>query len=254
MIRVSKPVIAPAALSPGAGLVQSLIDDAAGGIRSGASNEPFAFDRGVYAHASVKAALRAAQFDKCCYCEGKIGAHSAGDVEHFRPKTRTRQGPNEVLVYPGYYWLAYQWANLFFACDQCNRVGKRDFFPLGVPANRARLPTDSLAIEEPMLVDPSADDPRAHIRFNTWIPEGQSERGRETIRIVGLDRDALNDDRRSHYKIIDVLAQLLALPELENDRAAAKALLLDFSGPTAQYSAMTNDCLAAHGISQAELQ
>jgi hypothetical protein len=80
----------------------------------------FVFDRAVYGHTDVKAALRLAQHDKCGFCESKISHIAFGDVEHFRPKSAIRNAPGEALVSPGYFWLAYDWGNLLFACECCN--------------------------------------------------------------------------------------------------------------------------------------
>jgi hypothetical protein len=42
------------------------------------------------------------------------------------------------LEQPGYFWLAYVWANLFLACQLCNQSFKKNLFPLADPAKRAR--------------------------------------------------------------------------------------------------------------------
>jgi len=69
-----------------------------------AGTPEFTFKSTIYGHATVKDALVAAQFAKCCFCEAKVG-HD-GDVEHFRPKSGTRQHSGAPLLQPGYYWLA----------------------------------------------------------------------------------------------------------------------------------------------------
>jgi len=46
----------------------------------------FKFDRDIYAHEDVKAALKAMQHDKCAFCESKVSHIAYGDVEHYRPK------------------------------------------------------------------------------------------------------------------------------------------------------------------------
>jgi hypothetical protein len=87
-------------------------------------SETLVFDRAVYAHTSVKRELIAMQHEKCAFCEAKPLHVSDGDVEHFRPKGGVRQADTDPLQQPGYYWLAYDWANLMFSCERCNRRHK----------------------------------------------------------------------------------------------------------------------------------
>ena len=96
------------------------------------ANAKLSFDRGIYGADEVKAVLRAAQHDKCCFCEAKVSPVAFGDVEHFRPKAAVRQSVNDPEIRRGYYWLAYTWNNLFLACEVCNRKYKSTLFPLAV--------------------------------------------------------------------------------------------------------------------------
>src|SRR5262245_11729008 len=52
----------------------------------------------------------------CAYCETPISQESSGDIELFRPET-------------AYWWLAYDWENLYVTCAECNK-NKRDQFPI----------------------------------------------------------------------------------------------------------------------------
>ena len=98
------------------------------------------FSGDIYGHDEVRAALRTAQHSKCCYCESKI-THITEDVEHYRPKGAVRQSPHDARpLSPGYYWLAYEWKNLYLSCSICNSSHKRDLFPLKNPERRARSP------------------------------------------------------------------------------------------------------------------
>jgi hypothetical protein len=106
----------------------------------------------------VKAALRIAQHDKCGFCESKVTHVAFGDVEHFRPKAAFRAIQGDALTRPGYYWLAYEWTNLLFACEPCNRRHKGNLFPLVDEATRARSHTDDITRETPLFIDPTAED------------------------------------------------------------------------------------------------
>ena len=156
------------------------------------------FDRDIYAHKEVRVLLEAVQHGKCCYCETRI-AHVGGDVEHFRPKSSIRRQPGGVREYPGYFWLAYEWDNLYLACRDCNEKHKSDVFPLQNEAKRARSPQDRLGAERPTLIDPK-HDPCSILSFDgpTVVPVRGNERGRLTIECLGLNRSSLEEDRRTH--------------------------------------------------------
>ncbi len=87
------------------------------------------------------------QHDKCAFCESKVSAIAYGDVEHFRPKAGYQQSHDDDLQRPGYYWLAYEWSNLFFSCSICNQQGKRNVFPLANPRRRATCHRDDIGLE-----------------------------------------------------------------------------------------------------------
>src|SRR5712692_7871491 len=130
MILIGKPAARPPRLSRGVARTRTNCNafEAEPGIYI-QGGQKFSFDRGIYGHSSVKRALQTAQHNKCCYCEGLFIGHAAGDVEHYRPKDGAQQDRTAGVQYPGYYWLAYDWANLYFSCEICNRVHKRRFFP-----------------------------------------------------------------------------------------------------------------------------
>ena len=120
-------------------------------------------DPGIYADDWVKAALEELFHRKCAYCEAPIGAEADWNVEHFRPKGRVA----ERHGHPGYYWLAYEWLNLYPVCEHCNQRrkdrplwgdlqfaeagGKQDQFPLEDEATRAMAPGDAFICNDPYL-------------------------------------------------------------------------------------------------------
>ena len=150
----------------------------------------FNFDNEVYGHPTVKQALIAAQYGKCCFCERKIGV--GGDVEHFRPKAAVRQSRNTPLLRPGYYWLAYDWDNLLLACSECNQRHKKNLFPLLNPTTRARSHNDAVTAEESLFLHPAQENPEQHISFRKEIAFAVrgNRRGKETLvpRNAGVDR------------------------------------------------------------------
>ena len=168
-------------------------------------------DDAVYADPRVKAALEKLFHDKCAYCETPLAAPSDWDVEHFRPKKAVAERKD----HPGYYWLAYEWANLYPSCQHCNQsrkdrprwgdpvsgptAGKSDQFPLEDEGTRAFLPTDDLKRERRLLIDPCEDQPEDHLRYTIdgGIVEVQDDRQGETsIQVFHLTRRRLRDARR----------------------------------------------------------
>lgn len=89
------------------------------------SGEPLTdkdFSSGIWRKKDVRPVLWEHHNGKCCYCERKRDPKGEPDVEHFRPKTKTTEDGN-----PGYWWLAYDWSNLFFSCKACNQKKVRTF-------------------------------------------------------------------------------------------------------------------------------
>ena len=159
----------------------------------------------IYGDAEVKAAFIADQHEKCCYCESKFIATGFGDVEHFRPKGGVRQQTQGKLEKPGYYWLAYEWTNLFFSCEICNRRYKRNWFPLLNPALRARHHAQSVSRERTLLPDPGHTNPGRYLRFNKHVVTATEARGKACIRAYGLDRAPLNRRREEFLETLKII-------------------------------------------------
>jgi uncharacterized protein (TIGR02646 family) len=182
----------------------------------------------AYKNAKVKAKLHEIFKGKCAYCEVDYAAGQPGDVEHFRPKGRVSEG--KKLIRPGYYWLGAEWSNLLPSCADCNRPrahvfpggrresrGKGDQFPLANPARRARRPGQE-RYERVLLLDPSRSTPERHLEFTrdrlrlgvvrpALLGNGrESEKGKHSIQVYGLDRVGLVKARRDHaLRIRDVV-------------------------------------------------
>jgi uncharacterized protein (TIGR02646 family) len=208
----------------------------------------FTFDSSIYGAKSVKNALVKAQQGKCAFCESQVRHIAHGDVEHYRPKGGVRQREADPLDQPGYFWLAYGWENLFFACQLCNQSFKKNLFPVADPTRRARSHLDDLAAEQPMLIHPADEEPSALIGFREEMafPIDDDPRGRTTIEVLGLNRDELAEFRLDHLKPFRLLRQ--ALPLLPADSAEAQEIQALFEQavlPRAQYSSMIRALLDA---------
>lgn len=111
------------------------------------------------------------------YCEDS----EATDIEHFYPKA----------IYPA---RSFKWDNYLLACSNCNSNYKRSQFPL-----------DSTGL--PLLIDPASEDPMNHLDLSLttgkFIPA--TDKGEESIRVFGLDRQVLEVGRRDAWSILCAL-------------------------------------------------
>lgn len=247
MIPISKPALAPAVLNTrGKTQIRAM---SAAFTRSPASylkgEKKFAFESGIYGHKSVKEVLIKAQHGKCFLCESKVTHVAHGDVEHFRPKGGYRQKESDEMAVPGYYWLAYEWSNLFFACQICNQKFKKNLFPLSNPAKRAVSHRDDVLAEKPHFINPADEDPLKFISFRKEIPFAlkNNRRAKATIKLLGLDRPELNELRFDRYRMLKALFSIarLGIPE----SADARAFLDDAVKDEAEFSSMARAGVAA---------
>jgi uncharacterized protein (TIGR02646 family) len=139
----------------------------------------------IYNSDIVRETLETIQKNKCCYCETK-STRSNNDVEHFRPKAAYSSDFKGDSKYPGYFWLAYDWDNLFLACQVCNQIFKNDYFPIEEESTRAQLNNFSIENEITFLVHPSKDEPSEDIEYRGSIPFGKTEKGKKTIAYLGF--------------------------------------------------------------------
>lgn len=183
--------------------------------------------RDHYRHAEIKKASAKLFHHKCAYCESDL-RNVEWDVEHFRPKKAVAERPD----HPGYYWLAYTWANLYPSCKFCNQrredkptwdddtagetAGKFYQFPLLDEAKRAMNPDANIAQEQPLLLDPCLDKPELYLKFNLLgeaVAIADDKRGLATIKICFLNRRALRSLRVK--KISEVIGLVKVIREQE---------------------------------------
>ncbi len=195
---------------------------------SNRSIEKMEFNTSIYGDRTVKNQLKEEQHNKCCYCENKFSASSYGDVEHFRPKAAVKIANIRKYQYPGYYWLAYDWNNLFFSCEKCNRSFKKNQFPIVDEQQRMRSHQEQLNInnEDALLIHPSNEDATEFIQFRNEIPYAieDNEKGKTTISVLKLDRDNLNELRFEYFKKLEYL---LPYAEFDLEDEDFTALLLE---------------------------
>jgi uncharacterized protein (TIGR02646 family) len=200
MIRVDRSSVPPPATleSELAGHEQSRASAFFALDERGRGQRRFEFNAELFGSSDVKAALMQLFSGKCAYCETPIGERGIGDVEHHRPKAWAL-GLDGAPAPDHYWWLAYDWNNLYLVCHRCNRM-KASRFP--VVGERARIGAtgDALLAEQALLLDPCVDEPTDHLVFTEYGEVVSStERGRATIEILGLNRSDLIAARASVF-------------------------------------------------------
>jgi uncharacterized protein (TIGR02646 family) len=229
MISVHKAAVPPAILTAPAAVAARMALEQAYNANPAGCQQPGTPAlkplRRIYADRAVKRQLIADQHGKCAYCETRFVHSSPGDVEHYRPKAGYRQTASQAVQGPGYYWLAYEWSNLLFACEDCNRIRKRQLFPLSNdPAGRARSHHDDLSQEAPLLLNPATcAAPESHLTFVDEVAQGLTPAGKASVKAYDLNRVALLDDRREQLRCLrseEVLSRIFELdpPAADLDR------------------------------------
>lgn len=227
----------------------------------------------AYKCEAVKKALSGLFGTKCAYCESSYAHITAMEVEHFRPKGGYIDDDGKFRS-PGYYWLAASYDNLLPSCIDCNRErkqfhwtkdgrrvvtksGKANRFPIAPGTQRANVPAE-LPNEMPLLLNPCTDYPEQHLRFfadgfvepATTAEENQMSKGRATIDIYGLVRDALVSERRKWATLMEAAMQGVLTadrnmrehpqdPAMVSQRTEAENALTFFLQPDSPYLAMT---------------
>lgn len=153
--------------------------------------------------------LRAVFVNKCVYCEVIIDNEpDAVVLNFFRPPEGALQVDGTVDP-DHYWWLSWEWSNLYLACATCGRNKGNKF-----PTNKGRAQVGSygsaLQREEPLLIDPCLENPSDYLIFkesgDVFCKEG-SDRGKLTIDILDLNRDELRARRETKAKEIKILLQ-----------------------------------------------
>ena len=208
---------------------------------------------GPYNDVQIKLALKRLQHNKCCFCERPMDKKIA-EVEHFRPKASYRASKLDTDRYPGYFWLAYDWDNLIYACRTCNGE-KGTFFPLADEQRRADPNLRDITDEHPLLINPSQIEPRKHVFFDKWIarPLSSSPEGTETINILDLNRSVLLEDRKDHFNMMFQALKLIQVGpkqglQTREDIEALKQQLIMHQRPDQKYSAMVVDLVQSVGL------
>lgn len=203
----------------------------------------------VYRHDNIKEKLREIQKNKCAFCEVNLDSQH-GEVEHFRPKKFSKQKPIGPEIYPGYYWLSYDWNNLLLSCITCNQKWKKNLFPLKDPNKRALNHSEEIKKEKPYFINPYVENPSNFIKFFGAEAKGidKCNRGRVTIKYFNLNRKGENginsiyELRNDHFTNLHLLSRTLSfIPTTDPLYAEIMANIQIAKKANEQYAAMVRD-------------
>lgn len=147
----------------------------------------------------VAPALKKLFHGKCAYCERRFERAEAIQVDHFRPTIHAKQLSGAPMP-DHYWWLAYDYSNLYPTCSEC-RSHKGTTFPVGKSRASIGATGKALLTEGALLIDPCTEDPQQFLLFlpnGTVVPAGkgkQADRARATIEILALNRKRLVEGR-----------------------------------------------------------
>jgi len=108
---------------------------------------------------------------RCMYCGDSLGT----DIDHFQPIAKNAA-------------RTFDWLNHLLACSHCNSNEKRDQFPSDSEGN-------------PLLIDPTRDDPDQHLflLLSSGEYRALSPMGTASIKVYGLNRTDLVTGRSTAF-------------------------------------------------------
>lgn len=147
---------------------------------------------------------------KCAFCESRMAHVSSPHIEHYRPKSN-------------FFDQMFVWQNWLLSCGRCNDKKWAHFPDCG---------------GQPCLLDPTTENPNENIDFLGAQILDKTPRGAETIKLIGLDRTPLVEERARWLMTIEFLLLLMIchLPEIKQE---VRQLLIWSMQPDAPYTAMT---------------
>ena len=173
----------------------------------------FEFRSEVWLAPDVFRAVRGVFNGRCAFCESLVSfAPTVETVKHFRPFSHARDDFRKTVDPDHYWWLAYEWENLYLVCTGCAR-NQGTQFPTSASRVSAGTRPERLAREKPLLIDPCHEEPQDWLQFlldGKVAPREQAgpRRGQATIDIFGLNREELVAQRAiAAAGVMDALKQ-----------------------------------------------
>jgi len=197
------------------------------------------------------------QNGKCCYCERKRDRSMEMTVEHFRPKSSVQENKD----HSGYWWLAYEWDNLFLTCLSCNNK-KGDKFPLLDEKRRSKHPGDSLSNEEPYMINPIDENPEDYIGFD-WdstnllvkaVGLDKNNRGAKVVNeLTAINSQSVIEERAQNLETIRTIANLCIWSKLQENKLIfekIKELIAKYTKNDMQFSGFYRAFFQKNGLGE----
>lgn len=169
---------------------------------------------------------------KCAYCESYV-SNEESSVVNFRPRSGA-VNLDGAISSDHYWWLAYEWANLYLACPTCNNL-KGARFPVTGKRAEAHSFEDLLNDEKPQLLDPCLDYPEDELIYiEGGSMASDTERGRTTIQVLSLNRSDLVAKRRGQLARLKESWRLV-VKQLPKTRKIPEPLRLQLYEPRLEF-------------------
>jgi hypothetical protein len=210
-------------------------------------------------------------FGKCWYSEAPPGAGDY-EIDHFRPKNRSKQHDGTILKPNGYWWLSYSWRNYRLAGGLINKrrkdrlgsdeevKGKGDYFPLDIEGGSIIAESDvNLNHELPILLDPTKVYDTSLISFDksgepiisATLSDDDKFRVEKSIFFYHLDLEQLNQYRaiiwnKCEDELISINEAVTNAPNTHTKRAILNRAcnsLIDLTNKSAPFSKVALACI-----------
>ena len=172
-------------------------------------------DNSKYGHPEIKASLEAMSFHKCYYCERELKG-TIKEIDHFIEVAERRD-------------LAFEWTNLYLACDNCNGKFPNSQIPVAHVIDPCN--TTDEEIEEHLTFE----DEQIKAKNNSAI-------GLKTIQKYKLNSDLLDRLRgkrlNTFYKSYCTILDRQKEEGRKHYLAAEKEIVLSFKNNDMPYSLM----------------
>ncbi len=194
----------------------------------------------------TKRILKRIYYNKCVFCEqrvigGDIQLDNKSTIEHYRPKSK-------------YYWLAFSWDNLLWCCHRCNQNKGNKFEVIKNLGTFHKITffkkihkTAKIynRIEKPKMIHPELESIKDKLSFNDGIINSADIRVKYTIDTCILDRDDLNEKRKTIMKSFkDKINERKFKKKPYND--ILENLISDFKNPDNEFRALRYWILKNH--------
>ena len=144
--------------------------------------------------------------NKCPFCECKLTTSDEVDLLFFRPLNNSLQVREGVPDKWHYFWLVWEWSNIFPACLNCVAIRGR-WFPTEFKERTkiGAVDEEELSDEGALILDPCRDNPMEHLLFledGRIEPKYNSTKGDLTIKAFDLNRENLVTARSESARLL----------------------------------------------------